>query len=394
MTTLLAGLPSGRTDIVFDINNNNTTNVTPRWKSIKSTKPLIKPPKLSISLAQRVAPAPSSAFNCVTTTAVTTTEKLHSAIEPHNYRHPYQLSCHQRTPSNGNNSRSPSPNQRAQHQAQIQQHYDAGNVSIETIYSSGPKVIVPNLYLGSEKNAKDLDKMIDLGIGYVLNVAKEVTLGVDVGKTNQATVNNNNPNQNQELLTSSPGKHSNPSPHMMTTPATPHDSIIDEKSSESSDIAANDSLLPQKTIISTPPSVIYKHLPWTHEEFIIASLPTAFEFIEEARKNNRAILINCQQGISRSASLVIAYVMKSSGMRAWEAYDYVKERAAHISPNIQFMGQLVEFEKWCVVKKKDGDFLCTSPGDKKEGGVLCRSPRNKKEGDVSCKSPHDEKMAH
>lgn len=38
---------------------------------------------------------------------------------------------------------------------------------------------------------------------------------------------------------------------------------------------------------------------------------TSFKFIDEARKQGHAVLVHCKMGVSRSASTVIAYLMKS-----------------------------------------------------------------------------------
>lgn len=50
-------------------------------------------------------------------------------------------------------------------------------------------------------------------------------------------------------------------------------------------------------------------------------------------------------GISRSVTLVIAYLMQHYGLTMQQAYQYVKEKRPAISPNLNFMGQLVEFER-------------------------------------------------
>lgn len=50
-------------------------------------------------------------------------------------------------------------------------------------------------------------------------------------------------------------------------------------------------------------------------------------------------------GISRSVTLTIAYLMSRFGMSMHSAYQFVKEKRPTISPNLNFMGQLVEFER-------------------------------------------------
>ncbi|TRY54137.1 hypothetical protein DNTS_034822 [Danionella cerebrum] len=71
----------------------------------------------------------------------------------------------------------------------------------------------------------------------------------------------------------------------------------------------------------------------------------AFEFIEEAHQSGHGILVHCQAGVSRSATIVIAYLMKRTWMSMTDAYKFVKSRRPIISPNLSFMGQLLEFEE-------------------------------------------------
>jgi len=56
------------------------------------------------------------------------------------------------------------------------------------------------------------------------------------------------------------------------------------------------------------------------------------------------VLVHCEAGISRSATMCIAYLMHKNGLTMDEAYDYVKLRRAVIAPNLNFMRQLSEFE--------------------------------------------------
>nr|XP_023650887.1 dual specificity protein phosphatase 10-like [Paramormyrops kingsleyae] len=66
---------------------------------------------------------------------------------------------------------------------------------------------------------------------------------------------------------------------------------------------------------------------------------------EEAHQRGRGVLVHCQAGVSRSATIVIAYLMKHTRMTMMDAYKYVRGRRPVVSPNLNFMGQLLEFER-------------------------------------------------
>lgn len=55
-------------------------------------------------------------------------------------------------------------------------------------------------------------------------------------------------------------------------------------------------------------------------------------------------MVFCKAGISRSAAICIAYLMQQKRMTMDEAHDYVKSRRTFISPNLNFMRQLHEFD--------------------------------------------------
>ncbi|XP_072382942.1 dual specificity protein phosphatase 21-like [Diabrotica undecimpunctata] len=56
-------------------------------------------------------------------------------------------------------------------------------------------------------------------------------------------------------------------------------------------------------------------------------------------------MVYCVAGVSRSASICIAYLMKYHKLSLLESYNYVKLRRSRIKPNCGFFKQLIEYEK-------------------------------------------------
>lgn len=69
------------------------------------------------------------------------------------------------------------------------------------------------------------------------------------------------------------------------------------------------------------------------------------EFIERVRKNGLNVLVHCFAGVSRSATMTIAYLMKKMKMSLLKAHEFTKSRRRVIYPNNGFKNQLREYEK-------------------------------------------------
>lgn len=76
---------------------------------------------------------------------------------------------------------------------------------------------------------------------------------------------------------------------------------------------------------------------------------------DEARETGGRVLVHCQAGVSRSPTIVIAYLMKHTRMTMVDSYKFVKSRRLIISPNLNFMGQLVEWETALQASKAEAD---------------------------------------
>ncbi|KAG5188493.1 protein-tyrosine phosphatase-like protein [Tribonema minus] len=73
-------------------------------------------------------------------------------------------------------------------------------------------------------------------------------------------------------------------------------------------------------------------------------LESCFQLIDEAREQDTCCLVHCSAGMSRSASIVIAYLMKREGMSLLEALGFARERRPSVSPNSGFMAELARYE--------------------------------------------------
>ncbi len=81
----------------------------------------------------------------------------------------------------------------------------------------------------------------------------------------------------------------------------------------------------------------------TVNQNIATHFDTAHEFIERARLSGGKILIHCYAGISRSATIVISYLIKTRHLNAETAYQMVKIRRPIVSPNISFYSTLINY---------------------------------------------------
>ncbi|CAG8643175.1 2286_t:CDS:2, partial [Dentiscutata heterogama] len=95
-----------------------------------------------------------------------------------------------------------------------------------------------------------------------------------------------------------------------------------------------------------PKSFVYKVIPIRDSESqdISKYFEETFMFIQNVLdQEDRRILVHCEMGISRSPTVVIAYIMRSQKKSLKEAVIFVKERKSFVRPNSGFYRQLKEF---------------------------------------------------
>jgi dual specificity phosphatase 12 len=73
-------------------------------------------------------------------------------------------------------------------------------------------------------------------------------------------------------------------------------------------------------------------------------LPSACAFIDQALRYGGRVLVHCVQGLSRSATVVAAYLMYSRRLTPTQAMERVRESRDQVWFNPGFQEQLVLFE--------------------------------------------------
>ncbi|KAJ6574820.1 hypothetical protein B0H19DRAFT_934330 [Mycena capillaripes] len=198
-----------------------------------------------------------------------------------------------------------------------------GDGSTAVPYADGPIQIIPGIWLGSEDNVKDWTGLLERGIKSVLNVAKEVVSPFDAA-----------PSQALRAFSSTPNLNNMP------------------KDPDPTYYPSN--------LASGRPGMYYLKLQWSHgqQDLVEHGFREAMAFTDAALERGDGVLIHCQCGISRSATLVIALVMRAAAERSpsvpseiWAlrgmqgAYTFVKEKSKWVGPNMSLIYQLLEYEK-------------------------------------------------
>lgn len=199
---------------------------------------------------------------------------------------------------------------------------------VEEVEGSFPSRILPYLYLGSLKHANSLSLLSKLGVKKVISVGEELDWlnGYKFQHNNDIIVDEVD-NGNIELFT--------------ITPKNTSYNKFNSKCSVESVVKIN-------------------NLQDDGIDELTRALPQILEQIDyEYRKTggNTKILVHCRVGVSRSATVVIAEVMRRLGLNLPQAYLYVRVRRLNIviQPNLRFMYELFKWEEQERAKKQGQD---------------------------------------
>lgn len=116
--------------------------------------------------------------------------------------------------------------------------------------------------------------------------------------------------------------------------------------------------------VTIPPgtTMIHQHIPILDlpSEDLLSRFDTTTAFIKDAlsQEGNR-VLVHCLMGMSRSASVVAAYLVTTTKMNTDEAIKFIQERRPIVCPNAGFVRQLEVYERQLYagslkVEKKSG----------------------------------------
>ena len=99
-------------------------------------------------------------------------------------------------------------------------------------------------------------------------------------------------------------------------------------------------------IFPNDPELIYLKIPVLDKptEEIAKHFDKAVDFIDESVRNGHGVLVHCVYGISRSSTLLCAYLMKKHNMTVANAVSYVKKKRPQVNPNNGFLLQLCSFD--------------------------------------------------
>lgn len=111
-----------------------------------------------------------------------------------------------------------------------------------------------------------------------------------------------------------------------------------------------------------PNDFTYKNVPIRDVpgESIAIYFNQSNDYISKAIKGGGKVFVHCICGVSRSATLVAAYLMKEYGMTCDQAVDHLQRRRACVEPNEGFKKQLEDFQN--AVQHEDIASILESSG--------------------------------
>lgn len=209
-------------------------------------------------------------------------------------------------------------------------------------YPNGPLAIEDNIYLYSEPVRSEAEKF-----DVIINVAQEVKNPFDTAApSDNSWYTHPTVPASSSATTCSDSVNSAFSDNISSSPPS---------SVESATCGDEDSILPLSSgMHATPDEEQWKHastvpeyiyVPWAHTSQLTSDLDWLTSLMMARVAEGKSILVHCQCGVSRSASLIVAYKMRQERWDLHTSYNWVKARSPVISPNMTLIYQLMEWGK-------------------------------------------------
>lgn len=98
---------------------------------------------------------------------------------------------------------------------------------------------------------------------------------------------------------------------------------------------------------------VYKKYPFVDDdgENLLDYLDDCCQFIEKGREHNSITFVHCFVGMSRSAAVVVGYLMKFKGLSLEKALTFVKRKRPCVDINVGFISQLKQYEKKLMIQR-------------------------------------------
>ena len=217
------------------------------------------------------------------------------------------------------------------------------------------RVIIPGLYLGSRLAAKNYD-WLDGNVTAILNVSMEVKNyceGEFVSVLKKSQDSESTEDQKQEEKDKNQEESNAPElPTLSTeqaeikdqeTIAEPVKESEPQTATESSDVMeTNEQNEEGKNLVT----LTYKRISIedSAEARLIYYFDEIAEFIHANINEQCGVLVHCREGLSRSPTSVVAYLMKMHGWNLKKAYEHVDDCSRKLRINDGFKRQLMEYE--------------------------------------------------
>lgn len=121
--------------------------------------------------------------------------------------------------------------------------------------------------------------------------------------------------------------------------------------------------LPDTPLPDIRPEYLRVPIKDTRESNLIEYFDRVADLIEKTREQNGRSLVHCVAGVSRSVSLILAYLMKYADMSLKAAFQHVRSVRPQVRPNTGFFKQLIEYEQRLHGTTSVSMIHCTALGE-------------------------------